>query len=96
LYNYLVANALNTKNQSLNWPTPLFNKISVDYIIRWKVVLAWDSRFSQTDSYSVLTDNFDILVRDSANNLLGKSDSFDNSYEIAEFDAVLGRTDDHA
>jgi hypothetical protein len=57
-----------------------------------KIALAWNSKFQQTMSDSVLTDDFDILVHDSANNLIGSSESIDNSYEIAEFDGKPGKT----
>ena len=41
---------------------------------------------------SALTLDLDLMVYDSAGNLVGYSGSFDNSYEIAEFPARGGET----
>ena len=43
---------------------------------------------------SVLTLDLDLKVYDSAGNLVGYSGSWDNSYEVAEFDAIPGETYD--
>ena len=65
-----------------------------------KVVLAWDSAATRTDFlfFEILNDalkvDFDLQVRDSAGSLVAFSSSFDNSYEIAEFDAKAGETYD--
>ncbi len=63
-----------------------------------KVALAWDSNATRTsflffESLSdALTVDLDLQVRDSAGNFVAFSSSFDNSYEIAEFDAKAGET----
>ena len=43
-------------------------------------------------SYSNLTLDLDLLVFDANNNLVGSSESWDNSYEIAEFSAYPNTT----
>jgi len=63
-----------------------------------KVALAWDSNATRTDFlfFDLLSDSLtvdlDLHVRDSAGNFVAFSSSFDNSYEIAEFDAKAGET----
>jgi hypothetical protein len=64
-----------------------------------KVALAWDSDVIEWGILglilpiaSVLTLDLDLMVYDSAGNLVGYSGSFDNSYEIAEFPARGGET----
>jgi hypothetical protein len=65
-----------------------------------KVALAWDAKI-QTVRFpfigeimvsSLLTVDFDLLVFDSAGVQVGYSGSYDNSYEIAEFDARPNET----
>jgi hypothetical protein len=63
-----------------------------------KVALAWDSLatvikfpFFQV-GIDVLQLDLDLKIYDSAGNLVGYSGSWDNSYEIAEFDARRGET----
>ena len=64
-----------------------------------KVALAWDSDVGELNFLgftipisSVLRLDLDLMVYDSANNLVGYSGSWDNSYEIAEFRATPGET----
>jgi hypothetical protein len=66
-----------------------------------KVALAWDSHVSTLDIFgihlplsSTLTVDLDLHVRDSRGNQVAVSNSFDNSYEIAEFAATPGETYD--
>ena len=66
-----------------------------------KVALAWDSHVSTFDLFgihfplsSTLAVDLDLHVRDSRGNQVAVSDSFDNSYEIAEFAATPGETYD--
>lgn len=62
---------------------------------RVKVALAWDSNvttFWKIPISSNLTLDFDLMVFDERNNLVGYSGSWDNSYEIAEFSAQRGKT----
>lgn len=69
---------------------------------RVKVALAWDSVVSSIDLpfldpipvSSTLTVDLDLKVFDSSGSLVGYAGSWDNSYEIAEFDAVPGGTYD--
>ncbi|MFH8249088.1 S8 family serine peptidase [Microbacterium sp. B2969] len=74
--------------------TPLFFGSHV------KVALAWDSQATRTDILflsiyqNTLTVDLDLEVRDSAGSLVASSASWDNSYEIAEFDAKAGETYD--
>jgi hypothetical protein len=70
--------------------TPIFGFGS-----RVKVALTWNSKvttFWQIPISSNLTLDFDIMVFDENNYLVGYSGSWDNSYEIAEFIAQPGRT----
>jgi hypothetical protein len=57
-----------------------------------KVTMAWDSTVAGSPLTSMLNHDFDLLIYNSVNNVAGYSGSFDNSYEIAEFDAVPGAT----
>lgn len=66
-----------------------------------KVALAWDSKISTFNFVgieilldSVLTVDLDLLVFDSGGRLVASSMSWNNSYEIAEFDATAGETYD--
>jgi hypothetical protein len=65
-----------------------------------KVALAWDSKATRTDYWfftvyqNSLTVDLDLEVRDSAGSLVASSMSWDNSYEIAEFDAKAGESYD--
>ena len=66
-----------------------------------KVALAWDSKISTFNLFglefllgSVLTVDLDLLVTDSSGATVASSASWDNSYEIAEFDAKAGETYD--
>ncbi len=65
-----------------------------------KVALAWDSKATRTDIWflsiyqNALTVDLDLEVRDSSGTLVASSMSWDNSYEIAEFDAKAGETYD--
>jgi hypothetical protein len=64
---------------------------------RVKVALAWNSNvkvltFPKLPISSNLTLDFDLMVYDENNNLVGYSGSWDNSYEIAEFNARLGKS----
>jgi len=56
-----------------------------------KVALAWNSKVTKSPATSELVMDIDILVYDGSN-LVASSASRDNSYEIAEFDGVAGRT----
>jgi hypothetical protein len=63
-----------------------------------KVALAWNSRVTELNFLGIriplssrLTLDFDLLVFDEAGTRVATSASWDNSYEIAEFDAVPGR-----
>lgn len=70
--------------------TPIFA-----WFPRVKVALAWDSKvttFWQIPVSSSLTSDFDLMVFDESNNLVGYSGSWDNSYEIADFSAQRGKT----
>ncbi|BDV31893.1 S8 family serine peptidase [Microbacterium terricola] len=74
--------------------TPLFFGSHV------KVALAWDSKATRTDILflsiyqNTLTVDLDLEVRDSSGSLVASSMSWDNSYEIAEFDAKAGESYD--
>ena len=60
-----------------------------------KVALAWDSKvqsFLGIPLSSTLTVDFDLIVRNSQGVQVASSASWDNSYEIAEFDATRGAT----
>jgi len=63
-----------------------------------KIALAWDSAVSTfLDLFplaSRLTVDLDLIVRDSRGNQVASSASWDNSYEIAEFEARRGETYD--
>jgi hypothetical protein len=62
-----------------------------------KVALAWDSAvtsFLGIPLASRLTVDLDLIVRDSSGNQVASSASWDNSYEIAEFDGRPGETYD--
>jgi len=66
-----------------------------------KVALAWDSKVSTFSILGItipvsskLTLDLDLKVFDSQGTLVGYSGSWDNSYEVAEFDAIPGETYD--
>lgn len=62
---------------------------------RVKVALAWDSAVTSsgdTATASTLTVDLDLLVRDSHGTQVASAASWDNSYEVVEFDAVSGET----
>ena len=62
-----------------------------------KVALAWDSAVTSsgdTATASTLTVDFDLLVRDSSGTQVASAASWDNSYEVVEFDARAGETYD--
>ena len=65
-----------------------------------KVALAWDSKATRTDILflsiyqNTLSVDLDLEVRDSSGTLVASSMSWDNSYEIAEFDAKAGESYD--
>lgn len=65
-----------------------------------KVALAWDSKATRTDLLFLsiyqnsLTVDLDLEVRDSNGSVVASSMSWDNSYEIAEFDAKAGESYD--
>jgi hypothetical protein len=68
---------------------------------RVKVALAWDSKVTTFDFLglhiplsSALTVDLDLHVRDSRGNQVAVSNTYDNSYEIAEFAATPGETYD--
>jgi hypothetical protein len=56
-----------------------------------KVALAWDSKVTNSPATSELVIDMDIFVYDGSN-IVATSSSWDNSYEIAEFNGVAGRT----
>jgi hypothetical protein len=58
-----------------------------------KVAIAWDSKVTstgETATASTLTVDFDLLVRTAGGVQVAQSSSWDNSYEVAEFDAARG------
>ena len=63
-----------------------------------KVALAWDSLATIQDliflqvGWDTLQLDLDLKIYDSGGSLVGYSGSWDNSYEIAEFDARAGET----
>jgi hypothetical protein len=65
---------------------------------RVKVALAWDSLATVIDlpfiniSFDVLQLDLDLKIYDAQGALVGYSGSWDNSYEVAEFDARAGQT----
>ena len=62
---------------------------------RVKVALAWDSRvwsFFGFPFFSSLGADFDLMVHDAAGTLVGYSGSWDNSYEIVDFQGASGAT----
>jgi Subtilase family len=68
---------------------------------RVKVALAWNSAVTtinfplttfELPISSVLTHDYDLMVFDANGGLVGYSGSYDNSYEVAEFNAVGGAT----
>lgn len=79
-------------------------KVAVPRTTIWprvKVALAWDSKVTTLDFFglhlplsSALTVDLDLHVRDSRGNQVAVSNSWDNSYEIAEFSATPGETYD--
>jgi hypothetical protein len=74
------------------------HRISVPILLlapRVKVALAWDSAVTSsgdTATASTLTVDLDLLVRDSHGTQVASAVSWDNSYEVVEFDAVAGET----
>ncbi|MEK8020242.1 MAG: S8 family serine peptidase [Candidatus Parabeggiatoa sp.] len=56
-----------------------------------KVALAWDSKVTNSPATSELVIDMDLLVYDGST-IVASSASLDNSYEIAEFNGVAGRT----
>ena len=56
-----------------------------------KVALAWDSKVTNSPATSELVIDMDILVY-YGSSIVASSSSWDNSYEIAEFNGVAGRT----
>ncbi len=56
-----------------------------------KVALAWNSEVTNSPATSELVIDMDILVYDGSS-IVARSASWDNSYEIAEFNGVAGRT----
>lgn len=75
-------------------------RVSVPPLLRSpkvKVALAWDGAVSTIFGIplsSHLTVDLDLIVRDSRGNQVASSASWDNSYEIAEFDGRPGETYD--
>lgn len=66
-----------------------------------KVALAWDSKVTELSIFGItiplssqLTVDLDLKVFDSRGTQVGYSGSWDNSYEVAEFDAIPGETYD--
>jgi hypothetical protein len=66
-----------------------------------KVALAWDSKITTLSIFGIelplssqLTVDLDLKIFDKNGNVVGYSGSWDNSFEIAEFDAVPGETYD--
>jgi hypothetical protein len=68
---------------------------------RVKVALAWDSVVTtiripfanlELPISSTLTHDYDLMVFDAGGQLIGYSGSYDNSYEVAEFNADAGAT----
>ena len=64
-----------------------------------KVALTWNSKIEEFSLFGIsipvsskLDLDFDLMVYDSSNNLVGYSGSWDNSYEITEFDGIPGQT----
>ena len=60
-----------------------------------KVALAWDSAVTssgETATASRLTVDLDLIVRDSRGSHVASAASWDNSYEVVEFEAVRGET----
>jgi hypothetical protein len=64
-----------------------------------KVALAWDSKVTTFSIFGIeipltsqLTVDLDLKIFDSRGTQVGYSGSWDNSYEIAEFDAIPGET----
>jgi len=88
------ADGLSTFVYRISIPaTPILTRATV------KVALAWDSDVTEFKFLgltipltSTLTLDFDLMVFDSNNSLVGYSGSWDNSYEIAEFRAIPGET----
>lgn len=67
--------------------------ISLPKIYTVKVALAWDSKVATKTAgmkSSVLTVDFDLIVRDSQGVEVALSPSWDDSYEIAKFPGVAG------
>jgi hypothetical protein len=66
-----------------------------------KAALAWDSRVTTFSQFgtpipisSTLAVDFDLMIYNSRGALVGYSGSYDNSYEIAEFEGMPGETYD--
>lgn len=92
---------LSSSDFGRNGETTFSYKVSVPRLFlgaRVKVALAWDSLATVTKilflqiATDVLELDLDLKIYDSAGNLVGYSGSWDNSYEIAEFDARRGET----
>jgi hypothetical protein len=87
------ANGLSTFSYRIQVPSiPFFGPRHV------KVALAWDSKVSTFEFFgftfpisSQLTVDLDLKVFDQNGNQVGYAGSWDNSYEIAEFDAIPGQ-----
>jgi len=63
--------------------------------LKAKVALTWDGKVEAKDDQplsSILETDLDLLVWDSKGNPIAGSASFDNSYEVADFDAIPGET----
>ena len=56
-----------------------------------KAALAWDSKVTQDPASSELAMDLDLRIYDGSS-IMASSASWDNSYEIAEFDGVAGKT----
>jgi hypothetical protein len=92
---------LSSRDIGSNGETTFAYKVTVPKLLlgaRVKVALAWDSLATVTDllflqiASDVLQLDLDLKIYDSGGGLVGYSGSWDNSYEIAEFDARRGET----
>ena len=82
------ANFNNKGDSSFSYNVKIPNRGGSKHV---KVALAWNSKRSNEVSDSVLTTDLDIEIYDSKNKRVSISDSYDNSYEIAEFDGDPGK-----